>query len=106
MKLEYDVSKYINKLKNTDSYFHTFINQETLAAGVLVLSPGEEDTQEPHENDEVYFVLEGDGFLKIKDKRYSVSKNMMYFVAKNTTHFFYGNSKNLIALYFFGGSDS
>ncbi len=72
MKLDYKVSEYIEKIKNGNEYFHTFINKQSLAAGVLALQPGEEDTQEPHETDEVYFIIKGDGFLKIKNKNYTV----------------------------------
>ncbi len=106
MKLDYNVAKYIEKIKKSNNYFHTFINKQSLAAGVLVLKPGEEDTQVPHESDEVYFIIKGDGFLKIKNKDYSVDPNKMYFVAKNIEHFFHGNKKELVVLYFFGGSDS
>ena len=106
MKLDYNISEYIKKIKNSNEYFHTFINKQSLAAGVLVLLPGEEDTQEPHESDEVYFIIKGDGFLKIKNKDYPVEPNKMYFVAKNVEHFFYGHKKELVVLYFFGGPDS
>jgi len=106
MKLDYNVSQYIEKIKKSDEYFHTFINTQSLAAGVLVLQPGEEDTQVPHESDEVYFIIKGDGFLKIKHKDYAIEPNKMYFVAKNIKHFFFGNKKELVVLYFFGGPDS
>jgi len=106
MKLDFDVDKYIEKIKNGNDYFHTFINRDTLAAGILVLQPREEDTQEPHESDEVYLILRGNGFLKIKDKDYPISKNKMYFVAKNVEHCFHGNSKELVVLYFFGVPDT
>jgi mannose-6-phosphate isomerase-like protein (cupin superfamily) len=106
MKLDYDVTEYIEKIKKSDEYFHTFINKQSLAAGVLVLQPVEEDTQEPHESDEVYFIIKGDGFLKIKNKDYPVGPNKMYFVEKNVDHFFHGNKKELVVLYFFGGPDS
>ena len=106
MKLDFAVDEYIKKLRKDDDYFHTFINRNSLAVGVLSLQPGEEDTQEPHENDEVYFILNGNGFLKINDKDYAISKNRVYFVAKNIEHYFHGNSKEIVALYFFGGPDS
>ena len=106
MKLDYDVSQYIEKIKKSDEYFHTFINLQSLAAGVLVLQPGEEDTQEPHESDEVYFIIKGDGFLKIKNKDYPITPNKMYFVGKEIEHYFHGNSKELVVLYFFGGPDT
>ena len=62
MKLEFNLSTYLEKIKKNNSYFHTFINRESLATGILVLQPGEEDTQVPHESDEVYYVIEGNGF--------------------------------------------
>jgi len=106
LKLEFDLANSLEKIKNSNSYFHTFINKDSLAAGVLVLQPGEEDTQEPHDSDEVYYVISGDGFLKIKDKDYKVSKDKFFFVAKDVEHYFHGNKKQLKVLYFFGGPDS
>jgi len=106
LKLEYDLETYLEKIKNNNSYFQTFINKDSLAAGVLVLKPGEEDTQTPHDSDEVYFVISGNGFLKIKDKDYKVSKDKLFFVAKDVEHYFHGNTQELKVLYFFGGPDS
>ena len=106
MKLEFDLSTYVKKIKNSNSYFETFINKSSLAAGVLVLKSGEEDTQEPHDSDEVYYVISGDGFLKIKDKDYKVSKDKVFFVAKDVAHYFHGNKTELKVLYFFGGPDT
>ena len=106
MKLDFDLSTYLEKIKKSSSYFHTFINRDSLAAGVLVLQPGEEDMQTPHENDEVYYIISGNGFLKIKDKDYKVSKDKLFFVAKDVEHCFHGNTKELKVLYFFGGPDS
>jgi len=106
MKLDFDVNNSIKKIKKSSTYFHIFINKSSLAAGVLVLKPGEEDTQEPHDSDEVYYIISGDGFLKIKDKDYKVSKDKLFFVAKDVEHYFHGNKKELKVLYFFGGPDT
>jgi mannose-6-phosphate isomerase-like protein (cupin superfamily) len=106
LKLEFDLANFLEKIKNNNSYFHTFINKDSLAAGVLVLQPGEEDTQEPHDSDEVYYVISGDGFLKIKNKDYKVSKDKLFFVAKDIEHYFHGNKKQLKVLYFFGGPNT
>ena len=106
MKLEFDLSTYLEKIKKSNSFFHTFINHESLATGVLLLAPGAEDTQVPHTSDEVYYVIEGNGFLKIKNKDYKVTKNKLFFVAKDVEHFFHGNTIELKVLYFFGRYDS
>ena len=106
MKFEYNTTDYIRKISNSSSYFNTFLNKENLAAGLLILKPSEEDTQLPHESDEMYYILDGDGFLKIKNKNYSVKKGKAFFVPKNTEHYFFGNKKKLTVLYFFGGQDN
>ena len=106
MKFEYNTDDYVRKINSGNSYFNTFLNKDTLAAGVLILKPGEEDTQEPHDSDEMYYILEGDGFLKIKNKDYVVKKGKAFFVPRNVEHFFFGNKKKLKVIYFFGGSDT
>ena len=106
MKTEFDTKEYLKNIAKGKSYFHTFINKENLAAGILRLAPGEEDTQAPHESDEVYYIVRGNGFLKIGDKDYQVSEGMSYYVEKNIDHRFHGNTTELVVMYFFGGPDS
>ena len=106
MKLEFNLQDILEKIKKGNSYFHTFINKDSLATGILILKPGEEDTQEPHESDEVYFVISGNGYLKIKNKNYKVSKDKLFFVAKDVVHYFHSNTQELKVLYFFGGPDN
>jgi mannose-6-phosphate isomerase-like protein (cupin superfamily) len=106
MKIEFDITKYIEDIKKSKGYFHTFINRKNIAAGVLVLAPGEEDTQCPHASDEIYYVLCGDGFLKINNEDYVISDGKAFYVQKNIPHKFFGNKKELIVLYFFSGPDS
>ena len=107
MKLEFNTKDYIKEIKkNPESYFHTFINRDSLAAGILLLKPGEKDTQSPHDSDEIYYVIRGDGYLKINKKDYPVSEGKVFFVAKDVEHYFFGNTAELEVLYFFGGPDS
>ena len=106
MKFEYDTLDYIRKINKGTSYFDTFLNKNSLSAGILILKPDEEDTQLPHDSDEMYYVLEGDGFWKIKNKKYKLKKGKAFFVPKNTEHYFFGNKKKLSVLYFFGGLDN
>ncbi len=106
MKVEFDTNEYLVDIKKSGSYYHTFINKDNLAAGILKLKPDEVDTQTPHESDEIYYIVRGDGFLRISEKDYPVSVAKAYFVGKNIEHKFHGNKKELVVLYFFGGPDS
>lgn len=60
------------------------------------------DTQGPHSIDEVYFVIEGNGFIEI-NKTYKVKKGTIIFVPAESKHRFYGNDQDLIVLYVFEG---
>jgi mannose-6-phosphate isomerase-like protein (cupin superfamily) len=107
LKIDFDTNEYIKKIANSNNtYFHTFINKENLAAGILRLEPGEKDTQEPHESDEVYYIVKGDGFLTVDKKDYPISEGMSYFVKKKIPHKFHGNKKELVVVYFFSGPDT
>ena len=104
MKSEFDTNRYVAALQKKSGYFHTFIDRKSIAAGVLSLEPGEEDTQSPHESDEIYYVIEGDGFLRVNKKVHRVSAGRVFFVAGGAAHCFFGNSKKLVVLYVFGGT--
>lgn len=107
MKTEFNIAKYVEQLRNARrSYFHTFLNHQNLAAGVLVLQPGQQDTQEPHDSDEIYYVIQGDGFLRINEKDYEVQEGKSFFVKSGASHYFFGNTVELVVMYFFGGPDT
>lgn len=106
MKIEFDTAQYVSDLKKQPNYFHTFLNRQNIAAGILVLQPGEKDTQAPHESDEVYYVVRGNGSLRINKKDYPVSEGKVFFVQKDVEHYFHSNTKELVVVYFFGGPDS
>lgn len=69
-----EIRKLCSKMDLDNSDFLTFFDLEHLQAGILRLRPGEIDTQEPHSTDEVYFVLEGDGFIEIGNKSHEIKK--------------------------------
>tara|TARA_B110001454_G_C12525499_1_gene352907 strand:- start:25 stop:309 length:285 start_codon:yes stop_codon:yes gene_type:complete len=94
MKYEYDTEVYLKQISGSSSYFNTFLDKDSLVAGILSLEPGEEDTQEPHESDEMYYILKGDGSLRINKNDYSVKPGKAFFVPKNVGHYFLVTRKN------------
>lgn len=61
-----------------------------LELGIYVLVAPEPDTQQPHENDEVYVVLEGRGTLEVENSSFSVSEGDALFVEAGADHRFTG----------------
>jgi mannose-6-phosphate isomerase-like protein (cupin superfamily) len=61
-----------------------------LELGVYVLVAPEPDRQQPHEDDEVYVVLEGRGTLTVEGKEISLSEGEAVFVPAGAAHRFTG----------------
>lgn len=98
-----DIRKLYSKMDRDNSEFLTFFDLEHLHVGILRLRPGEIDTQEPHSTDEVYVVLEGDGFIEIGNKSYGLNKDLFIYVPAQAKHRFHGNKQEILVLYFFSG---
>ena len=96
-----DIRKLYSKMDRDNSEFLTFFDLEHLQVGILRLRPGEIDTQEPHSTDEVYMVLEGDGFIEIGNKSYELNKDLFIYVPAQVKHKFHGNKQEILVLYFF-----
>jgi mannose-6-phosphate isomerase-like protein (cupin superfamily) len=96
-----DLSELFSKMDLDNSEFLNFFDVRHLQAGILRLKPGERDTQEPHSLDEIYLVLEGNGFIEIGKKEYSIKKDLFIYVPANVRHRFYGNTQEILVVYFF-----
>jgi mannose-6-phosphate isomerase-like protein (cupin superfamily) len=59
-----------------------------LEIGVYVLVAPEPDRQQPHEDDEVYIVLEGRGMLEVEGESVPVSEGKAVFVEAGADHRF------------------
>jgi mannose-6-phosphate isomerase-like protein (cupin superfamily) len=59
-----------------------------LELGVYVLIAPEPDRQQPHEDDEIYVVLEGTGVLKVDGQEVPVSDGSAVFVEAGADHRF------------------
>jgi mannose-6-phosphate isomerase-like protein (cupin superfamily) len=59
-----------------------------LELGVYVLVSPEPDRQQPHEDDEVYVVLEGTGVLEVENESFPVAEGHSIFVPAGAEHRF------------------
>jgi mannose-6-phosphate isomerase-like protein (cupin superfamily) len=59
-----------------------------LEVGVYVLVAPEPDRQQPHEDDEVYVVLEGNGVLQVEGEEVPVGEGTAVFVEAGADHRF------------------
>jgi mannose-6-phosphate isomerase-like protein (cupin superfamily) len=96
---EYDDVTRLRK-DSGDSYLQ-FINAGSLSLGLYVLSAGSDDTQLPHAEDEIYYVVEGRGAIDVAGERRPVQPGSMIYVARNVDHRFVEIEEDLSILVFF-----
>jgi mannose-6-phosphate isomerase-like protein (cupin superfamily) len=78
-----------------------FINEGTMSLGLFVLPAGSTDTQSPHTEDEIYYVVAGRGAIDVAGERRAVQPGSIVFVAKEIEHRFVDIEEDLSILVFF-----
>ena len=78
-----------------------FISEGTMSLGLFVLAAGSTDTQSPHAEDEIYYVVAGRGTIVVAGERRPVQPGSMVFVAKEVEHRFVDIAEDLSILVFF-----
>lgn len=78
-----------------------FINEGTLSLGLYVLAAGSTDTQSPHAEDEIYYVVAGRAAIDVAGEQRPVRPGSIVFVAKEVEHRFVDIEDDLSLLVFF-----
>ena len=103
MEKLFELDEIVSRINKQEDYFVSFLDTKGIDAGILKLHAHQIDTQGSHSIDEVYFVIEGNGFIEINDTVYKVEKGTIIFVPAESKHRFYGNDhQDLVVLYIFG----
>ena len=89
---------------DTNLYFLDVMHTSSFEVGILRLNPGQKDTQGQHSSDELYFVIEGEGFISIQGKDRNIKKGSCIFIPAETKHYFHSNKGRLDVLYIFSKS--
>jgi mannose-6-phosphate isomerase-like protein (cupin superfamily) len=96
----FDIAGVSKHLSEGSGGYEIVHSSPGLEIGVYVLVAPEPDRQQPHEDDEVYVVLEGTGVLEIEGERVELSEGHAVFVPAGAEHQFVGY-EHLIVLVIF-----
>ncbi|MRN40170.1 MAG: cupin domain-containing protein [Nitrosopumilales archaeon] len=103
MKNPSELKDLLSELEETSGgYFVDFITTRGIQAGIIRLHPGEIDTQEPHSADEVYYIIEGNGFINLNYKNHPIKQGTSIFVPAGSEYRFHGNTRDLLIFYALG----
>ena len=77
-----------------------FLASPRLSVGLAVWPAGSTDRQQPHKEDEVYYVIEGRGTIRVADEERAVQAGSLVFVAAGVEHRFHDIEEDLRVLVF------
>ena len=78
-----------------------FLRVPSLRAGIYELPAGEIDPQQPHTEDEIYYVASGRGVIRIDSEDWPVQTGSVVFVPAGVDHHFHTITEDLTLLVVF-----
>ena len=86
--------------------FHEFLRVPTLSAGLYRLAAGATDPQQPHGEDEVYFVLHGHATLQVEADNVVVGPGSIAHIPARVPHRFHTITEALEVLVVFAPAET
>lgn len=91
----------LDKAISAGKLYGEYISNETLSSGIYHLKAGTIDPQQPHQFDEIYYVIAGTATLKMSDMDYPAKAGDLLFVPAKVKHQFFEIKEDLTLLVFF-----
>jgi len=85
--------------------YSEFLRVPALSLGLYRHDAGTSVPQEPHTEDEVYFVISGRGMIAIAGTDHAVTSGSVAFVPADTAHHFHSVTEDLQVLVFFAPAE-
>jgi mannose-6-phosphate isomerase-like protein (cupin superfamily) len=101
----FDIEGLLRARAESGRAYHEFIRTHDLSVGVYVLKAGGIDSQTPHTEDEVYYVVSGRGQVHVGGEDRAVSTGSVVFVGADVEHRFHDVEEDLVLLVVFGPAE-
>lgn len=85
--------------------WHEFLRVPDLSMGLYVLPAGGTDPQQPHSEDEVYYIISGHGQITVDGEDQPVQSGSIVYVGKGVDHRFHSIEEELQILVFFAPAE-
>ena len=85
--------------------YHEFLRVPAMSAGIYELAAGATDPQNPHAQDEVYYVIAGRAQIRVGDEERLVQPGDTIYVAAQVPHKFHTITEDLTLLVFFAPAE-
>lgn len=86
--------------------YREFLRVTSMSMGLYELKAGSADPQQPHREDEVYYVISGLGLIRVGDRDVPVEAGSIVFVTAGVEHRFHSIAEDLRVLVFFAPAET
>lgn len=102
----FEIADLIAEQQQTDELYLEFLRVPSLSMGLYALPAEGTDPQQPHAEDEVYYVISGRGMIRVGDEDRPVQPGSVVFVEAQAEHRFHSITEDLKILVFFAPAES
>lgn len=100
----FDLKDLEGQMEESGRPWLPFLKVPTLSTGIYTLKVGATDRQQPHDQDEVYYVLKGKAKFEAGGEKSHVEEGSILFVKAEVPHRFYEIEQDLQVLVFFSAA--
>ena len=101
----FEISQLARERERQNRPYLEFLRSASLSAGVYELPAGAIDPQQPHGEDEVYYVIGGSAFIRVGAEDREVRQGSIVFVKAHVEHRFHTITEDLTVLVFFAPAE-
>jgi mannose-6-phosphate isomerase-like protein (cupin superfamily) len=101
----FELADLIAERAATGRPYLEFLSVPDLSVGLYVLAAGEPDLQQPHTEDEVYYVVSGRAKITVGDEVRDIVPGSIVFVATGVPHRFHDITEDLALFVAFGPAE-
>ncbi len=95
-----------DRRKQLNDLYLEFLRCPAMTVGLYVLEAGGTDPQEPHREDEIYYIVGGHAILRVQDRDYAVGPGAVAFVPKHLAHRFHSVTERLEVVVVFAPAET
>jgi mannose-6-phosphate isomerase-like protein (cupin superfamily) len=104
--LKFNIEELSAENAKTDLPYLEFMRVESMNAYIYELPASAIDEQEPHDQDEIYYVVKGRSDFTVNDETVAIKPGDILYVQKFATHTFNNITEDLSLLVVFAPPDS
>ena len=101
----YEIANLIEQQNQSGQNYLEFLRVPSLSTGLYMLPAGGVDTQEPHTEDEIYYVISGRASILVDRESRPVEAGSLVFVKANVEHRFHTITEDLRVLVIFAPAE-